>query len=387
MLHYLRGDETYLAPVEDAADGACGGGEGVKPSFAPVPVPDFLEPPGPHLKMGKILDLIEQLPSYRTIMSLYNRGFDLSILFASSLTTLREISLLLQDQPKDSQMSFATLRHDLNNFLTPLFAFFDLVNLYIEMGNSAKVGEYLVENGDLYEASKLRSVDILNANISISTGEYKFSNASLRDVLMQAARPIVNSGYTLREGKFRDIAKGVVTVDANPIIEARVDVPALMVAVLNLLKNSVRVAGEEKIGILVRARLTPYDCVTIEVIDTGTGVDFVKIGRIEVEAARVAELDEKKLTPFQAKLLNGSADMEDLAARLMEFGKSFSGSSGVGLATVRTIVDGHGGAISLANREEGGLCVKILLPDSESDLPADRIRQVHNAQVAEELGF
>ena len=374
---FLCGDETCLAPVEDAADGVCGVGEVGRPSFAP----------GPHLKMWQILDLIEQLPFYETIMSLHNRGFSLNILFASSIATLHEIRLLLQDQSEDCQMSFATLRHDLNNFITPLFAFFDLVNLYIEMGDSAKVGEYLIKNADLYEVAKLRSVDILNANISISTGEYKFSNASLRDVLMQAARPIVNSGYALREGKFRDISKGVVTVDANPIIKARVDVPALMVAVFNLLKNSVRVAGEEKIGILVRARLTSYDCVTIEVMDTGAGVDFVKIGRIEVEAARVAELDEQKLTPFQAKLLNGSANMEDLATRLMEFGKSFSGSSGVGLATVRTIVDGHGGAISLANREEGGLCVKILLPDSESDLPADRIRQVHNAQVAEELSF
>jgi signal transduction histidine kinase len=39
-----------------------------------------------------------------------------------------------------------------------------------------------------------------------------------------------------------------------------------------------------------------------------------------------------------------------------------TGGTGLGLAVVRSIVRGHGGDVTLANRAEGGLCVTIILP-------------------------
>ncbi|MCF8823615.1 ATP-binding protein, partial [Xanthomonas campestris] len=36
--------------------------------------------------------------------------------------------------------------------------------------------------------------------------------------------------------------------------------------------------------------------------------------------------------------------------------------TGLGLALTREIAEAHGGRISLHNREQGGLCVTLLLP-------------------------
>ncbi|MFV2092807.1 MAG: ATP-binding protein, partial [Hyphomicrobiales bacterium] len=46
-----------------------------------------------------------------------------------------------------------------------------------------------------------------------------------------------------------------------------------------------------------------------------------------------------------------------------------TGGIGLGLATVRSIVRGHGGEVTLANRDPGGLCVTVTLPQAESRFP------------------
>ena len=56
-----------------------------------------------------------------------------------------------------------------------------------------------------------------------------------------------------------------------------------------------------------------------------------------------------------------------LAQALMPFYSTKRSGSGLGLALTREIVEAHGGRISLANREGGGLCVRILLPDAQGE--------------------
>ena len=43
-----------------------------------------------------------------------------------------------------------------------------------------------------------------------------------------------------------------------------------------------------------------------------------------------------------------------------------TGGSGLGLAIARSIVRGHGGEITLANRSRGGLRVELFLPSPAS---------------------
>jgi two-component system sensor histidine kinase KdpD len=51
---------------------------------------------------------------------------------------------------------------------------------------------------------------------------------------------------------------------------------------------------------------------------------------------------------------------------------SDSGSSGVGLAICKAIVEGHGGAIAGGNRAGGGACFTFVLPAIEARRPGDR---------------
>lgn len=117
-------------------------------------------------------------------------------------------------------------------------------------------------------------------------------------------------------------------------LSSRIDPAQIEQALLNLLKNAHEASGDADMQqphqVSVRLSRLP-DWLRIEVMDRGTGMNDAVL--------------QNALVPFYSTKRNGT---------------------GLGLALTREIIEAHGGRLSLHNREDGGLCVAIQLPDDPS---------------------
>ncbi|MEJ7599754.1 MAG: ATP-binding protein [Kofleriaceae bacterium] len=112
-----------------------------------------------------------------------------------------------------------------------------------------------------------------------------------------------------------------------PETPARLDPSQLEQALVNLLRNALE-SGSPADGVSLRVRKLP-SAVSIEVGDRGAGMSEVV-----------------------------------LSNALLPFYSTKRGGTGLGLALVREISEAHGGRVSLANRDGGGLSVTITIPQS-----------------------
>jgi nitrogen fixation/metabolism regulation signal transduction histidine kinase len=110
-------------------------------------------------------------------------------------------------------------------------------------------------------------------------------------------------------------------------LHGRIDPAQIEQALLNLLKNAHESGSPDGAVTLRLTRLT--DWLRIEVLDRGPGMNDAVL--------------QNALVPFYSTKRNGT---------------------GLGLALTREIVEAHGGRLSLHNRDGGGLCVAIQLPDA-----------------------
>ncbi len=108
---------------------------------------------------------------------------------------------------------------------------------------------------------------------------------------------------------------------------SRIDQAQMEQALLNLLKNA-HEAGGEGTEVSVRLLRLP-EWLRIEVLDRGAGMNDSVL--------------QNALVPFYSTKRNGT---------------------GLGLALTREIIEAHGGRLSMHNREGGGLCVAIQLPEN-----------------------
>jgi signal transduction histidine kinase len=125
----------------------------------------------------------------------------------------------------------------------------------------------------------------------------------------------------------RDASLPVHMQPAGPIIY-ECQPAALKRAVRNLLDNAVKYGKVGSVGIRTTART-----IEIDIDDEGPGIP-------EPELSRVLE-------PFY---------------RLEESRSRETGGVGLGLAITQSIVQAHGGTLTLSNRPTGGLCASIMLP-------------------------
>jgi len=127
------------------------------------------------------------------------------------------------------------------------------------------------------------------------------------------------------EGLQRHIAFELAMPEAE--IDGRIDVAQIEQALLNLLKNA-HESGTSADGVSVRVGRLP-GWLKIEVMDRGSGMNDAVL--------------QNALVPFYSTKRNGT---------------------GLGLALTREIIEAHGGRLSLHNRDGGGLCVAIQLPEN-----------------------
>ena len=110
-------------------------------------------------------------------------------------------------------------------------------------------------------------------------------------------------------------------------MSSRIDQAQMEQALLNLLKNAHEAGGEDAQVSVKLSRLPEW--LRIEILDRGSGMNDSVL--------------QNALVPFYSTNRNGT---------------------GLGLALTREIVEAHGGRLSMHNRDGGGLCVAIQLPDA-----------------------
>ncbi|QJX00638.1 sensor histidine kinase [Frigoriglobus tundricola] len=127
-------------------------------------------------------------------------------------------------------------------------------------------------------------------------------------------------------------AKAVsLTVDTPPApIAVTVDRDQMLSLLTNLLFNAVD-ATPPRGSVFVRTRATPNGTLTVEVADTGPGID--------------PNMADRLFTPFVTTKPTGT---------------------GLGLTVARRVATDHGGALTAANREAGGAAFLLTLPTTEA---------------------
>jgi two-component system, NtrC family, nitrogen regulation sensor histidine kinase NtrY len=194
-----------------------------------------------------------------------------------------------------------------------------------ELNNSlAPVASLAHSGGELLKRGKYDQLEKVFATIAERAHHLEqFIQGYARFAKLPAPRPESTAWPDLVERLRSQI---VFQIDGPlPDTRAHIDPAQLEQALVNLLRNA-HESGSPPTEVVLRIRRLPT-AVAIEISDRGTGMT-------------------------EAVLSNA----------LLPFYSTKRGGTGLGLALVREIAEAHGGRVSLANRQGGGLVVTITIP-------------------------
>jgi signal transduction histidine kinase len=236
------------------------------------------------------------------------RGEDVAELPVAGPTEVRDLTGAfnrMQDRLTrfvgDRTRMLAALGHDLRSPLTAM-------RVQAEMVDDAETRDSLV-------ASVEEMQGMVDATLTFArglTGSEQPETVDLHEFL-EALRADMPGGFA---------------IDAGPRIEARLRPNAMRRALRNVIENAIRYGGGATVGWHRQG-----DTLVLTVEDDGPGIPQDKL--------------EKVFDPFY---------------RIEESRSLETGGHGLGLSIARTIVQAHGGDITLENRETGGLRAAVSIP-------------------------
>ena len=226
---------------------------------------------------------------------------------AHELVLLRQLTAELRRQEVQTwKKVIRVISHELNNSLAPI-------------ASLAHSGAELLRRGQ-YERlpTALNTIEERARHLEGFIRDY----ARFAKLPAPRLQPVEWSRFIQQLRGQVEVAYDGVSADAI----GRVDAAQLEQSLINLLKNA-HESGSPPQEVRLQLRRA-QDAWRIDVLDRGTGMNDAVLANA--------------LLPFYSTKRNGT---------------------GLGLALAREIAEAHGGRIALLNREDGGLCVSMVLPD------------------------
>jgi signal transduction histidine kinase len=236
----------------------------------------------------------------------------------------------IEDANSDLEAFAGRVAHDLRDTLTPVSSAGHILRI------AASDPELVAQTGARVERASRRAEELISGLLAFARAGAR-PNADASAKLDGALESVLEELETAKER-----VGAAFELDVQPGLAVRCEPALLHVLLRNLLSNAVKfLDGRARRVVRIAARASGQHCV-LEVSDSGPGIP--------------PTIQDKIFEPFFRAPGNGP------------------GGQGIGLATVRRIVDAHGGDIRVSSTEGEGatFCATLPLDSVAAALPAAR---------------
>ncbi|PIR54627.1 hypothetical protein COU74_05045 [Candidatus Peregrinibacteria bacterium CG10_big_fil_rev_8_21_14_0_10_36_19] len=267
------------------------------------------------------------------------------------------------------------INHDVGNLINPIYQ-----SLHSLMqGKQVFLG--ILQR--VWSANMKQIHNVLIANKGLCEGTANIDSSNITEVINQSTK-VASKEYTVKEGDFTSpINDKEIIINVPKDLVCYID-PAIFTLVFdNLIKNSLRV-NQYKKGLKISVKPVS-NCLEISIEDNGIGLDYDSLKEKIAQNINnvLAHRQDKNPTALESPFIHGQATPYDITQQLFSFGVSASGSTGVGLSTVRESIKVHQGSISMGNRIEGGAITKIIIPNTPETNPVLRSQILTNYRATQ----